>query len=167
MRTTWVLMAFWFLVGKAVVGFGMQPDLVVSMRVLGAYSTDADGNFLIPISVTTLNQGRDLAGRFKVSTDYRVSTGATGLAPMRFIGSPTASFRGDNFYVWSLHAFSVSMSRVFSAVVTLPRALAGRLVSLRARVDSCVGEEFMPDYCRIAESREDNNESRAVTLRLD
>jgi hypothetical protein len=44
-------------------------------------------------------------------------------------------------------------------------SLHGQRITIIPRVDSCSGDEFMPDYCRVQESNEANNEyQRAITL---
>jgi hypothetical protein len=37
---------------------------------------------------------------------------------------------------------------------------------LKAIADSCSGDEFMPDYCRVEESNETNNESTPISIAL-
>lgn len=160
------LVFLWAIFSSASV-FGIAPDLVITSRHLGGISVDSAGNFLIPISATVQNQGRDLAGRFKVAADFSPTAGSLFFAPMQYIGSPTNSFQGDQAYIWSRHAFPVAMARTFSAIVRIPKSYAGRTVGIRLHVDSCSGEEFMPDYCRIDESREDNNFSRRWSIRLE
>lgn len=43
--------------------------------------------------------------------------------------------------------------------------LHGQRITIIPHVDSCSGDEFMPDYCRIRERNEANNEMRrSLTL---
>jgi hypothetical protein len=52
----------------------------------------------------------------------------------------------------------------FEGVLQFSRG--GRAVSVWARADSCSGDEFMPDWCRVAERNEGNNQSAAIPLVL-
>ena len=50
---------------------------------------------------------------------------------------------------------------------TLRIRVGGRAsVEAVATVDSCAGEEFMPEHCRVEEANEGNNASEVVRVRL-
>ena len=54
----------------------------------------------------------------------------------------------------------------FDGSVILPKALAGKRINLRVVADSCAGDEFMPDHCRVDESNEQNNKSVSLPVTL-
>jgi hypothetical protein len=113
----------------------------------------------VPIRVTILNQGGSPADTFKVSTS--VSTGSdSSLVRFSVPGS-------DSDWHPSTSAPLAAGAEVsFDGVVTILDDLQGQTVSLRALADSCAGDEVMPEYCRVQESNEDNNESSPVSVSL-
>lgn len=52
----------------------------------------------------------------------------------------------------------------FKGKVILPSSWRGETISLNAIADSCSGDEFMEDYCRVKESNEENNKSNTLTV---
>jgi hypothetical protein len=54
----------------------------------------------------------------------------------------------------------------FVGTVNFSAEERGATVSLTATADSCSGDELMPEYCRVAESNERNNESRLISMTL-
>lgn len=97
------------------------------------------------------------AGIFKVSVSY---TGPSGTFLVPF----TVPGQGSSWYPYTSSPLAAGSSVTFAGKVTLPAGLEGDTVSVRALADSCAGDEFMPTYCRVAESNEGNNESAPVSV---
>ena len=127
-----------------------SPDLVVTkFNVTGNITRTLDGGNTVPVQVIVRNQGNAAASLFKVGVDY---TGANGTFPVQF----TVAGHPSNYYP--------SAKLAAGAEVTLNGRLNfsasaghGVAVSVSALADSCSGDEFMPDYCRVNESDERNN----------
>jgi hypothetical protein len=108
-----------------------------------------------------MNLGDATGTRFKLSVDVIDSIG-------RFVKPFTVLGSGDRWYPWKTgltrggtHSFRGTL------YVGTPcgASLHGQRITIIPRVDSCSGDEFMPDYCRVRESNEANNEnSRSITL---
>ena len=50
--------------------------------------------------------------------------------------------------------------------LTFHSSLSGKTVMAQAHADSCSGDEFMPDWCRVLESDEANNDSASIPISL-
>jgi hypothetical protein len=151
-----------FLVGTSLYAL---PDISGEFRVNGV--PRAVGEFFeIPLSGSVRNGGNDLAGRFKISGEYSLSSlFDPKAAPLRAI-EPGTQFRIESFYAWTEFAMPVGLQRRFTVKLLVPRKLTGRTIALRLLFDSCTGEEFMPHFCRVDEDRENNNFSATRTLTL-
>lgn len=136
------------------------PDLVVvSLLTTGAATVNPDGNIEVPIRVVVRNQGNVAADTFKVSTEY---TGPDGTFAVAF----TVPGQDNVWYPYTSAPLAAEDEVTFTGAVTFPPALQGQEVSLRALADSCAGDEFMPDYCRVQERDEGNNGSDAISISL-
>jgi hypothetical protein len=135
-------------------------DLVVTdFRITGsAVSTRA--GIEIPVRVEVTNRGDGSAAVFKVEIQYsgraRDFLSATFTVP----GQESAA----QPFTWT--ALARTRSAAFIGRVIIPAFERGATITIRALADSCAGEEFMPDYCRVQESNESNNISTAVTISL-
>lgn len=137
-----------------------QPDLVVTgLETTGTATVSEDGNIEVPVRVVVRNQGSAEAGVFKVATEY---TGPQGT----FAAAFTVPGQGDIWYPHTNAPLAPGSSVTFAGRVTFLASARGTTISLRAIADSCSGDEFMPEYCRIEESREDNNDSQSITVSL-
>jgi hypothetical protein len=142
-----------------------QPDLVSFLDLRDA--TEADLQLMrinpdfvgIPVRAPAFNQGDGPAGIFKLSIEGTASDGT-------FVRAFTVPGQPDSFYPSTDEPLEAGESTVLDGVVFFPASLAGQSVSLVATVDSCAGEEFVPDVCRVDESDEGNNQSEPLTVVL-
>jgi hypothetical protein len=137
------------------------PDLVVTGVATGAPSFMNASEAYIPLTVTIRNSGDATGTRFKLSVDVIDSAG-------RFVKPFTVPASVDRWYPWKTGlARGESFNFRGTLYIGIPRgaSLHGQRITIIPRVDSCSGDEFKPDYCRVQESNEHNNEmQRVVTL---
>ena len=136
------------------------PDLTVTGTATGTPSFISSSEATLPLTVIISNLGNATGTRFKLSVDVIDSSG-------RFV-KPFNVPGGDRWCPWraglargATHSFRSTL------YIGLPggSSLHGQRITIIPRVDSCSGDEFMPDYCRVWESNEANNENRrSVTL---
>ncbi len=139
---------------------GRRPDLVVTtLEATGPATVNAENSVEVPIRVVVRNQGHAPAGIFKVATEY---TGPQGT----FVVAFTVPGQSSIWYPATSSPLAAGNEVTFAGKVTFNSAVHGVTVSLKATADSCSGDEFMPDYCRVAESNEANNGSAAISLSL-
>ncbi|WP_255334533.1 BACON domain-containing protein [Methanosarcina sp. KYL-1] len=131
------------------------PDLVTSLEVTGpATLKPVDGVYLInvPITVVVRNQGDEAADIFKVEAMYAM-----------YDETHTVAFRvpgeSNTRYPYTDATLGPGEEVFFEGEVLFSDSLSGETVYLTAIADSCIEDEFVPDYCRVEESDEDNNES--------
>ncbi|MCP5053296.1 MAG: hypothetical protein GY940_39390 [bacterium] len=143
-----------------VYGCNGKPDLVITdFRVTGVATFNANNSVELPIRVVVKNQGTVAAGTFKVSVDY---TGPKGT----FVVAFTVPGQSSPWYPFTGTSLGAGNSVTFNGKLTFHPSVHGVGVSLKALADSCSGDEFMPDYCRVRESNEDNNESVSLSVLL-
>jgi hypothetical protein len=151
-------------------GVGGEPDLVVRvLEVTGpAIVNQRDGSVEVPVLVVVKNQGGGAADVFKVSTEYSggvISPRTTFV--VAFTVKSTADVDGSNrFYPLTRRLLPAGREVTFVGTVNFSAEERGATVSLTATADSCSGDELMPEYCRVAESNERNNESRLISMTL-
>jgi hypothetical protein len=137
-----------------------KPDLVVTtLETTGSGSVGLDNAFKLPIRVVVKNQGDAAAGIFKVATEY---TGLQGSFAVAFEVAGQASV----WYPFTSGSLAPGSEISFEGYAHFYPGLSDMTVSLWAIADSCSGDEFMPDYCRVDESDETNNESTAISVYL-
>jgi len=137
-----------------------KPDLVVTtLETTGAATVNSEGSVEVPIRVVVRNQGNAAADIFKVATDY---TGPDGTYVVAF----TVPGQSSMWYPYTSTSLAAGSDVTFAGKVTFHPDVHGVTVSLKATADSCSGDEFMPDYCRVEESNEGNNESAAISVSL-
>lgn len=136
------------------------PDLVVtSITTSGsprAVSTAAGNVVEVPLTVVVKNQGPVPAGAFKVSTDFTKPGGGTFAVAFTVGGS-----------VWyaQLTGLAAGASQTITGKLSFLSSVHGA-VTVKATVDSCSGDEFMPAECRVKESNETNNQSSSISITL-
>jgi len=136
------------------------PDLVVTdLQLTGPMVINSAGDIEGPIRVVIRNQGGTAADIFKASTEYTGSSG-TFLVPFTVPG------QSNSWYPFTDAPLAPGSDVTFDGSVTFPSRAQGETVSLAALADSCAGDEFMPPYCRVAESNETNNESAPLPVTL-
>lgn len=137
------------------------PDLRVTRITAGTPTFEENGREAnVPLMVTIKNFGGDTTNRFKISTDVIVGDGG------RFVKPFTVS--EDIWYPWQ-NGLGAGEEATFSGNLYIGHpsgpSLYGQSAIIIAMVDSCSGDEFMPDYCRVQESDETNNE-KEITIEL-
>jgi hypothetical protein len=137
------------------------PNLTVTGIATGAPSFISPSEANLPLTVTIRNIGDATSTRFKLSVDVIDSSG-------RFVKPFTVPASADRWYPWKTGmARGESYSFRGTLYIGIPRgpSLHGQRITIIPKIDSCSGDEFMPDYCRVRESNEANNEnSRSLTL---
>jgi hypothetical protein len=137
-----------------------QPDLVVTtLETTGTPTVNLEGSAVVPIRVVVENQGDAAADIFKVSTAYTGTTGTYGVAF-------TVSGQSNMWYPYTSDPLAAGDDVTFAGNLTFVSSVHGVTVNITATADSCSGDEFMPDYCRVEESNEDNNESTPISVSL-
>lgn len=137
------------------------PDLVVTGIATGAPSFISPSEANLPLSVTIRNAGDATGLRFKLSVEVMDSAG-------RFVRHFTVTQQSDTWYPWKT-GLARGQTYTFRGTLYIGAphgaSLHGHRITIIPHVDSCSGDEFMPDYCRVRESNERNNEmQRGVTL---
>jgi hypothetical protein len=137
-----------------------SPDLIItSLEVTGSPIQDNEGGFQVPILVIIQNQGERTSEIFKVAIEATQSQGT-------FVVPFTVKGQSSIWYPFTSAPLAGGSRVLFEGSVTLNSSPSGEVVTLTAIADSCSGEEFMPDYCRIDESNEQNNRSAPASVRL-
>ena len=146
--------------GASALDEDLKPDLVVSsFEITGTPSIDIENRVVVPVRIVVKNQGAADADVFKVSTSY---TGSRDTHVVAF----TVPKRGHPWYPYTWDSLEAGAELELNGTVTFDPSLHDTTVALVAIADSCSGEEFMPDYCRIIESEEENNQSGALSVAL-
>lgn len=137
------------------------PDLVVSrLEVLGEPWVAPDGAVELMIRVTVNNAGAAEAGIFKIATEYSNDAGRPLVAAFTVPGQE------NPWYPFTDASLAPDGAVAFKGAVTFYASSQGQTVSLWAVADSCSGEEFMPDSCRVEEGNEDNNQTTPIAVKL-
>jgi hypothetical protein len=151
------------------VGAAGQPDLVVvALEAAGPTVINQQNQAEAPIRVIVRNQGGTPAEIFKVATEY---TGGVISPGSRFVVAFTAQSTEDvdptgGVYPFTRRPLPPGGEVTFIGKVIFHPAERGVTVSLIAVADSCSSDESMPNYCRVAESNEANNESSPLFVTL-
>lgn len=151
--------SFLGVIAVVTLAIGCKPDLVITdFQQNGAATINGDNSAVVPVRVTVTNQGNSSAGIFKVATDYSY-TGGTFAVAFTVPGE-------DIWYPFTDGPLAAGASVTFSGVLTFHPSVHGETVTIKATTDSCSAEEFTPDYCRVNEKNETNNESTSITVAL-
>jgi LysM repeat protein len=122
----------------------------------------------VPVRVVVKNEGDAAAAVFKVALRYtggNISPGSTFVAA--FLADPTDDVEpGSGFYPFTRRELLPDAEVVFEGLAIFNLREGGATVSLMAVADSCDGDESLPDYCRVEESDERNNESEPISVPL-
>ncbi len=134
-----------------------MPDLVVTSFVPTGAAAIVNGAVELPVRVVIKNLGTGAAPVFMVGVEYTIP-GAGGPVAVAFdVGGEASNWRPSTDAT-----LSAGKSASFSGRLKFNPALHHKRVSLRALADSCAGDEFMEDYCRVRETNELNNRSGAL-----
>jgi hypothetical protein len=141
-----------------------KPDLIITtLETTGSGFVGTDGGVKVPIRVVVKNQGDVEADIFKVSTAYMGSHGGPFEVGFEVPGQTTVYY---NWYPYTSSPLAPGSEVTFVGNVLFIPNVRNETVSLWAIADSCGGDEFMPDYCRVDESDESNNESNIISVYL-
>jgi hypothetical protein len=132
------------------------PDLRVTQVTAGTPEIEDNGREAdVPLTVTIKNFGGSTSSEFKISTDVKVGDDGTFVKPFTVPG------QGDIWYPRQ-NGLGAGEEATFSGSLYVGNpsgsSLYGQKAIITAKVDSCSGDEFMPEYCRVKESNEANNE---------
>jgi hypothetical protein len=142
--------------GKHLLG---GPDLRVRvLEATGPAIVNAENGVEVLVLVVVRNQGTMAATFFKTAMEYTRPEGTFAVAF-------TVPGQSDIWYPWTSAPLAPQAEVTFTGKVTFHPAVRGVVVSLTAIADSCSGDEFMPDYCRVKESNEDD-QSGPIVLTL-
>jgi hypothetical protein len=137
------------------------PDLRVTQITADTPTFEDDGSVAnLPLKVTVKNFGGPTDENFKTSVDVVVGSG------QRFVRPFTVTGQRDIWYPWQSGLGSgeeVTFSGNLQIGVPGGDSLYGQSATIIALADSCSGDEFMPSYCRVEESIENNNENEITT----
>ncbi len=137
------------------------PDLVVvSLEATGPATRRGRAFVEVPVRVVIANQGGTAAEPFKVSVRY------TDVAGASFTVAFTVEGQADPWYPYTNEPLAGADTIAFEGVLTFLSSSLNSQVLVSALADSCDGEELTPVGCRVAESDEQNNESKPVTIDL-
>ncbi|RMG27973.1 MAG: hypothetical protein D6730_06125 [Bacteroidetes bacterium] len=131
----------------------LKPDLVVENFEITGSPFVQSGRIHLPVKVVVKNQGSLPADVFKVSVAY---TGADGIEYVVAFSVPGES---SLWYPFTQGPLAAGASATFEGVLISSFWENGQSIRLRATADSCSGDEFMPEYCRVDECDETNNTS--------
>jgi hypothetical protein len=132
------------------------PDLVITgFQVTGLLKWE-EGDIYAPVHVVVRNQGTAAAGIFKVTVERQKEGEPYFQRPFTVPG------QADSWAPYTGGPLPAGEEVVFEGHVNIgpDSEYGGLTVILRVTADSCLGDEFQPDYCRVAESNEDNNQYR-------
>ncbi|HSR51569.1 MAG TPA: PASTA domain-containing protein [Acidobacteriota bacterium] len=132
------------------------PDLTVQVRQTGNV-VQRSGGVLIPVQVTVRNQGGSPASGFKNSFHYSASS--QGLASFQVN-------RQTTFYVNGPSSLPPNRTFQFQGSIYIRGSFQGQVIHVWVKTDSCSGDEFMPNHCRVEESNEGNNDSNRLSFKL-
>jgi len=141
------------------------PDLVVQVerRPIDAVFQDRfAGQDLLytPVRITIYNRGGQPAEGFKISADGRASDGT--------FGRPLVGPGQENgFYAFVDKGLPPGGMAVLDGAVGFSREYQGQTVQIVITADSCAGEEFVAQNCRVKEQNENNNSSASLSVRLE
>lgn len=144
-----------------------RPDLVVTtITRTGPVTVNRQGQAQVPIRVVVKNRGLSSAGIFKVSAEHTIASGI--YAGTYFWVAFTVPGQSDAGSPWTSTTLAGGATVTFNGRLIFPNlsSLHNRTVTIRAKADSCVGDEFMPTYCRVNEVNEGNNLSTAISVYL-
>lgn len=134
------------------------PDLVVEVFEVG--SPIEEDNFVrIPVVVRVKNQGDAPANVFKVSIDYTLGNRSA-------VGASQVPGQPKSWYPFTSSALAAGASVTFQGTLTANNWQGETVTNLTAKADSCSGDEFMPDYCRVREFSETNNTRSILNVGL-
>jgi hypothetical protein len=154
-------------------GFGAVdlPDLLIrDLRLNGDPVLGPNGEILVPVLVVVANEGDVAAVPFKVAAEYTsASLRVSGPFLAFFQPEETESVVGGDGFAFTTDELSWIPGEneiPITGMVVFSESRQGDEVEIFAVADSCAGEEFVPDECRVSEFDENNNRSSGVRVTL-
>lgn len=140
------------------------PDLVVRVElgelpIRSAALSAAGEGLYVPLRITARNQGGEPAGGFKLSVFGSANDGDFLRPFIPYDG------QGD-FYIFFDGELPPGGEVVFEGAVAFSSDVKGE-AKVYVEVDSCAGQEFPPEGCRVRESDEGNNFSDGMIVNLE
>jgi len=128
-----------------------KPDLIISEVNASRGLRLNNGTHMVPVTFKVTNRGNLDAGAFYVQATYR----RPSLGEDTWVSLKTS---GRDVLIRSLRA---GETRTVRAIVAGMRPETNpSTVTIHA--DSCIGSEFMPDFCNVDERNEGNNSTLKV-----
>lgn len=139
----------------------LAADLVVRvLQVTGPVQVVSEQQIIVvPVYVVIVNQGEATADIFKLSAHYAGPGG-------KFVAQFLAFDASSGLYPFTEAPLPAGQQITISGEILLPEALQGQTIAISVLADSCSGDKLMPDYCRVAEGNEGNNESQQIGIDL-
>jgi hypothetical protein len=138
----------------------LKPDLVVSrLTLVEPSSITPSGSARATVDVVVLNRGNVSAGAFKTAVQYTEADGR------EYVVAFTVDGQSSPWYPFT-STLAARAQVTLRGWLTFHPALHGVPVTVRAIADSCSGDEFMPEHCRVRESSELDNASAPLSLTL-
>lgn len=138
-----------------------QPDLVISSLVKVGGVKKTAKNFEITVLAKVTNKGNGNAGAFKVSASYK-KPGSSSYGLVAF---------SSNKSVWYPYVKSLAAGKTTTIYgkFVIPRSFVKKSgkYAFKVYADSCSGDEFAKDYCRVKESNENNNSSTPIIVQIN
>lgn len=141
-------------------GGGGHADLVVSRMAMVGTPAVAGATIDVPIQVDVTNRGTETAQLFKVAMELASRGGSPQQVAFAVEGER------DPQYPFTRVPLRAGATAAIRGRIRVPLSHRGTTVTFRAVADSCAGEEFMPDYCRVRETNEANNASGGTAVSL-
>lgn len=140
------------------------PDLVVKVElgelpVRSASLAAAGKGLFVPLRITAANRGGETAGGFKLSVFGSANDGD-------FLRPFIPYDQQGDFYIYFDGKLPPGGEVVFEGAVAFTGNVQGE-AKVYVEVDSCAGEEFTPENCRVSESDEGNNFSDGMIVNLE
>lgn len=145
-----------------------KPDLVITSFGSTGESTillasdDSDSLWVVPLRMIVENAGTNKAGEFKVGVQVQYE-GESGW----YVVSFTVPGETSIWYPYCEAGLNPSDEETFEGnVYVSPKGTRPTTIKLKGMADCGYGDEFMPDYVRVDESDETNNESEATPINI-
>jgi hypothetical protein len=135
-----------------------MPDLRVTQVIPGTPSFEGRSVANVPLTVTIKNFGASTKERFKISVDAQVD------GEPRYVRPFTVPRQSNMWYPWQnglVSGAEVTFTGNLQIGIPSGDSLSGKSAFIYAIVDSISGDEFVPDWGRVMESNEENNEMMA------
>lgn len=136
------------------------PDLIVESVVITQAAHVVSDHVELGIRAIIKNQGDAAAGIFKVSAHYVWTDGVTYVVSFLVEGQSSA------WYPFTTESLAAGATVTFDGTITFGSSVENATIDLYLLADSCSGDEFSEDYCRVEESNEENNESSSQSVTL-